>query len=91
MAISSSALIYIVLMIYGHIFNIQDKKPLILPLNIILYCLAMLPESMGALITIYMQALRTYGWIFFFLPPALALLIAMAKGEEGEVKNAKEN
>lgn len=91
MAISSSALIYIVLMIYSYMFNIQDKKPLIFPLSIILYCLIMLPESMGALITIYMQALRTYGWIFFFLPPALALLIAMAKGEEGDVKNGKEN
>lgn len=87
--ISSSALFYISLMIYSHIFNIEDKKPLILPLSIILFALAMIPDSMNSLITIYMQTLRSYGWVIFFPPPALVLLLAVIKGRKGESKSAK--
>ncbi len=89
--ISSSVLFYMSLMIYSHIFNIKDKKPLILPLSIVLFALAMIPDNMNSLITIYMQALRSYGWIIFFPPPALVLILAVIKGRKGESKDAKSN
>ncbi len=87
--IALSFLFYMNLMIYCHIFNIKDKRPLILPLAIILYTLTMIPENMTSLITIYMQALRSYGWIFFYLPPGFALLAAVLRGKKGGAKSAK--
>lgn len=89
--ISASALFYMSLMIYCHIFNIEDKKPIILPLSIVLFGLSMIPDDMNSLITIYMQSLRAYGWILFYLPSALVLVIAMIKGAKGDIKNAKSN
>lgn len=90
-AISSSVLFYITLMLYSHIFKIEDKKPLIIPLSLISLSLTMIPENMIVLITVYLQALRSYGWIFFFIPPMLTFLIAIVRGKKGGVANAQRN
>ena len=91
LTISSCILFYMSLMLYSYLFNIRDKKPIILPLSIILYSLTMLPVNMDVLITKYMQILRSYGWVLFYIPPALVLLLDMIKGNKGGAKAAKSN
>ncbi len=86
--ISSSALFYMLLMVYSHMFNIKDKRPMIVPLAIILFSLTLMVENISRLITVYLQLLRTYGWVFFFLPPTFALLIAIIKGKKGDAESA---
>lgn len=86
--ISSTVLFYMVLMLYCHIFRIRDKRPLIIPLTIVLFSLAMIPESITFLITDYIQGLRMYGWTLFFLPPMIALFVAKIRGKKGDTKHA---
>lgn len=86
--ISSTVLFYMALTVYCHMFRIQDKKPLIMPFAIVLFSLTMIPKGMAFLVTCYIQALRMYGWIMFFLPPLAALLIAKIRKKKGDTKNA---
>lgn len=80
--ISITILFYMVLMIYCHIFNIQDKRPVIFPLAIIVFTISLLPQGVIQIITGFVQGLRQYGWIMFFIPSLLVLIISTIRKED---------
>ena len=86
--ISVAVLFYASLIVYLHVFRLDDKRPLIIPFGIIMLELAMVPISTTQLINNQVQLLREYGGIFFFLPPAIALAVAKLRGLKGGTSNA---
>jgi spore germination protein (amino acid permease) len=86
--ISITAMFYTVLYIYCHIFRLTDKRPLIIPLSIIIIFLAIAPESMLLVTSVFEQTLRAYGGLFFFVPPIIAIIIAKVRKKGGFAKNA---
>ncbi len=85
--ISGSVLLYMVLIVYCHMFRIKDKKPLIFPFAIILFSLSMIPRGIMDVISIYRQDLMQYGWIVFYIPPLIALITAIIRKKKGVVKS----
>ena len=79
---------YATLMIYCHIFRIDDKRPVILPMVTTLYSLSLIPKSITEVTSGYVQTLRSWGWVFYFIPPVFILIIAMIRKKKGESKNA---
>lgn len=74
--ISVAALFYVSIIMYAFIFELDDKRPLILPLGIIVIFLALIPQNIIQLTKGIVQAIRSYGWIFYFIPPVVTLVIA---------------
>jgi spore germination protein (amino acid permease) len=74
--ISVAALFYASIIIYAFIFDLDDKRPLILPLGIIVIFLALIPQNIIQLTKGIVQAIRSYGCFFYFIPPVVTLVIA---------------
>lgn len=85
--IEVSALFFGALMIYCHIFNISDKRPIILPMATLLFCLNLLPKGISDVFSSYVQTIRTWGWIMYFLPAILVLIISVIRKKKGVEKN----
>lgn len=81
--ISITVLFYMALLIYCHMFRINDKKPLIIPFSIIFFALASIPLSIIHLIKGLIQTLRSFSWIFFFIPPIVTLIAAKIFKKKG--------
>lgn len=86
--ISVTALFYSALMVYCQIFEINDKRPFIFPLSIILFTITMIPPSVTSVTEQYVNISRMYGWMVFFLMPFIALIIAVVRKKKGAVKGA---
>ena len=86
--LSVSIIFYMVLLLYCHIFRISDKRPMVIPLTLILYSLSFIPKGISELTGIYMQILIRYGWILFFLPPGVVLAVSLFRRKKGRMKNA---
>lgn len=86
--ISTAVLLYMTMLVYSHIFSISDKKPIIIPLGIILAAISMIPQGIISLVKGYVQESRQYSWIFFFVPPLITFVIALVTKKRGRVENA---
>ena len=86
--VAVSALMYCSLSIYAKIFNIKDLKPCILPFSIIVFCFVLMPKDLMTVIAGYIQNIRTFGFIIFFVFPFLALIFAAIRKKKGESANA---
>ncbi|MGE5613739.1 MAG: GerAB/ArcD/ProY family transporter [Bacillota bacterium] len=82
--ISIAVYFYISMLIYSHIFNIDDKRPVIIPLAVILVFLSLYPARMTQVTSGLVGILRDTGWIFFFVPPTLAFIVSLFKGKGGK-------
>ncbi|NLX64755.1 MAG: endospore germination permease [Clostridiaceae bacterium] len=82
-----SFLFYASLMIYCHIFRIDDKRPIILPMVTTLYGLSLIPKSIIDVISGFVQTLRSWGWIFYYIPNVIILIIALIRKKKGESQN----
>jgi spore germination protein (amino acid permease) len=80
--IAVAVIFYLSLVVYSHVFRLEDKRPLIIPYAIILFSLCMIPASITQVTGISVQLLREYGWAFFYIPPAVALLAAIIRKKE---------
>lgn len=85
--IEVSALFYGAVMIYCHIFKISDKRPVILPMGTLLFCLNLLPKGIYEVSSGYVQTLRTWGWVLYFLPSIIVLIIAVIRKKKGIPEN----
>lgn len=81
--IEVAALFYGALMIYCHIFRITDKRPVILPMGTLLFCLNLIPKGIHDVFSGYVQTIRTWGWILYFLPSIFVLIIAVIRKKKG--------
>ncbi len=83
-----TVLLYAAIIIYCHIFNIPDKRPVILPMTILLYGINLIPESLAKVVTVWVHVLRQWGWIPYFLPSIFLFIVAIIRKKKGDTKNA---
>ncbi len=80
--------LYAFISIYCKVFRIEDQKPLVLPLGIILFSIGILMPSTTVIVSL-LGLLRSSGWSIYFGIPLLALLIAAARGKRGVKSDAQ--
>ncbi|MGI6584994.1 MAG: GerAB/ArcD/ProY family transporter [Lutisporaceae bacterium] len=83
-----SILFYTTVSIYCKIFRLQDAKPVVVPMAVLAVSAAIFPRDFSSVLSVYVQGLRNYGNITFFIMPAIALGIAVIRNKKGESKCA---
>jgi spore germination protein KB len=81
--IEVAALFYGALMIYCHVFRITDKRPVILPMITLLFCLNLLPKGINDVSSGYVQTFRNWGWVIYYLPSIFILIVALIRKKKG--------
>ena len=69
-------------------FRIQDIRPIILPVMVIMFNTAMMPNNLIQVVLGATQNIRDVGWIVFFVLPLAALISAIIRERIGGKKNA---
>ncbi len=80
--------LYAFISIYCKVFRVNDQKPLVLPLGIILFSTGILIPSITVIVSL-LGLLRSFSWSIYFGIPLLALLVAAARGIKGEKTGAQ--
>ncbi|HOJ10035.1 MAG TPA: GerAB/ArcD/ProY family transporter [Clostridiales bacterium] len=80
--IAVSIQLYISASIYSKIFRIQDIGPIIIPLSIIAFATAMMPKDLESIALGYVNTLREYAWLVYYVPAFIALIAAWLRGKE---------
>lgn len=75
--------LYAALSIYCKAFRMDDHRVLVLPLAVIMFCLAIMPRDISSIAFIYVAALRQHSWTVQLGLPLLALFVAMVRGKKG--------
>jgi spore germination protein KB len=86
--VSATAIFYTSASLYCKIFRIQDMRPIIFPFATILYTIAIMPGDITTVATGYIHRSREYGWTILYIPPLIALIMAIVKKKEVKNKNA---
>ncbi len=86
--ISTTASYYFGLLIYSKVFTIKDHKPLLIPFAILVFIIAILPESMQVVSQVNITFLRQYSLFIIYVPAIIVLLIAVIFRKKGRVENA---
>jgi hypothetical protein len=81
--ISISILFYTSVSIFCRIFRLQDKKPIIIPLAVILFSLVMTITDISSIIETYIEILRYYAAVLFYVLPVIALIVAIIRKKKG--------
>ncbi|MTI95468.1 MAG: spore gernimation protein [Firmicutes bacterium] len=74
--ISIAVLFYVLVILYAYIFELDDKRPIIIPLGIIVIFLALIPQNIIQVTVGIVNMIRSYGWAFYFIPPVVTLVVA---------------
>lgn len=74
--ISTAVVYYSFIYLYCKMFNLQDKRPIIIGGSILLFSLSLMHKRASSVIFDNVQTLRNYGSLFIFLPPLLSLIFA---------------
>ncbi|NLB79807.1 MAG: endospore germination permease [Clostridiaceae bacterium] len=83
-----SLIFYATLMIFCHAFRIEDKRPIILPMATTLYSLSFIPKSISEVTSGLVQTLRSWGWVIYYVPSIIILIIALIRKKKGDSQNA---
>jgi len=83
-----TVLFYAAVMIYCHVFRISDKKPVILPMAILMYGMSLIPRSLNEVVNLWVHLLRQWGWIPYFLPSIFLLIVSKFRKKKGDINNA---
>ncbi|MGE5632789.1 MAG: GerAB/ArcD/ProY family transporter [Caulobacteraceae bacterium] len=86
--LSVTAIFYTSASLYCKIFRIQDMRPIIFPFAIIFFTVAMIPSDITTVATGYIHRSREYGWTILYIPPLIALIMAIVRKKEVEKQNA---
>ncbi len=86
--IQVSLLFYAVIMVFCHVFKINDKRPIILPMSTTLFCISLIPRGISEVIFGAVQIIRSWGWIIYYVPPILILIVAVIRKKKGESQDA---
>lgn len=86
--ISVSVLFYTAVSICCKLFRLEDKRPVILPIGILTFTMAITPKDLPGLVSGYVKTLRAYGNITFFVLPFITLIIAILINKKGENPHA---
>lgn len=83
-----SSLFYTTVSIYCKIFRLQDKRPVIIPVGVLIFSVAIFPKDFPSVVSEYVQGARMYGNITFFIMPLMALVVALLRRKKGEKTSA---
>ncbi len=83
-----SILFYTTISIYCKMFRIQDRRPLIIPIGVLIFTVAIFPKDMLSVIARYIQGIRMLGNIPFFILPIIVLIVAVLRKKKGETPDA---
>jgi len=86
--IAVSFLFYASVSVFCKMFRLTDKRPVILPMLIVCYTLAMLPPDFITIINGIVQAARNYNWIVFYGLPLIALVTAAVRNKKEAAPDA---
>lgn len=86
--ISISALFYTSVRIFCQIFRLEDKRPIIMPLGVIVFSMTMTIVDITDVIGFYIELLRYYALGLFYIVPAIALITAIIRKKKGAEVNA---
>lgn len=87
-AVYISILFYTTVSIYCKLFRLQDARPVVIPMAVLAFSIAVFPKDITSVISVYVQGIRNYGNITFFVMPVIALIIAVIRDKKGESKCA---
>jgi len=82
--ISLGGTFYASIVIYCHIFKINDKKAVIIPFSIITFTLSLLPGSFLTSVITLQKAYVDYGWPFILLAPIIPYATARLRKKGGK-------
>lgn len=74
-----STMLYTAVSMFCKIFRLQDTRPVVIPMAVIAFSIAVLPMSFSSLIDQYIQGIRMIGNIPFFVMPLIALLVSVLR------------
>ncbi|MCX7746514.1 MAG: spore germination protein [Clostridia bacterium] len=77
--ISSSVVFYCAVSSYCKTFRMQDRRPVIIPMGILVYAVAMIPADFPSVISVYIELLRTYPIFLFYILPMAALITSIVR------------
>jgi spore germination protein KB len=81
--ISSSVVFYCSVSSYCKTFRLQDRRPVILSMAVLLFAVTMIPEDLPSVIAEYIELLRTLPIFLFYVLPLAALLTAIWRKKKG--------
>lgn len=86
--LTTTASYYISLLLYCKAFRIKDHKPALLPFAILVYIVAILPESMQEVTQINIAFLRHYSLYIMYLIPIAILFLSVIRRKKGDKADA---
>lgn len=86
--IEISIIFYCAIINYCYVFRISDKRPIILPMATLVFCISLIPKGISEVIGREIEFIRKWGWIFYFVPSMIVLVIAVIRKKKGESQNA---
>ncbi len=86
--LTTTASYYISTLLYCKAFRMKDHRPVLLPLAILVYIVAILPESMQEVSQKNIVFLRQYSLYIMYLIPVVVLLIAILLEKKGDKADA---
>lgn len=86
--IAVCALFFCALSCYCKTFRLQDHRPVMVPMLILLYTLTFLSEDFSNVLKGGVQTSREYGWAIFYVLPLITLIVAALRKKKGSGQNA---
>ncbi len=86
--LTTTASFYMSILLYCKAFRIKDHKPALLPFSILVYIVALLPESVQEVTQKNITFLRQYSLYIMYLIPVAVLLLAFITRKKGGKANA---
>ncbi len=81
--ISSSIVFYCAVSSFCKTFRLQDKRPVILPMAVLLFAVTMIPPDLPSVVNEYIEILRLYPILLFYVLPLITLVIALLRKKKG--------
>ena len=85
--LTTTASYYISMLIYCKAFRIKDHKPMLLPFSVLVFIVAILPESMQEVTQRNIAFLRQYSLYIMYLIPVAVLFLAFITRKKGGKAN----
>lgn len=81
--ISSSVVFYCAVSCFCKSFRLSDKRPVILPMAILLFAVTMIPSDLPSVVHDYIELLRIFPVFLFYILPLITLITAVLRHKKG--------
>ncbi|HEX3030778.1 MAG TPA: endospore germination permease [Bacillota bacterium] len=86
--ITVSALFYASVSTYCKTFRLQDPRPVVIPMLVILFGFAIMPRDFATVVEGAVEGAREYGWVVFYGLHLFTLLVAVIRKKRGDQADA---